>query len=186
MTNIDQIRMAQAELQAEKIRHHKRRVSFGDLVTDRWQNARDYGFGDGASMYDNALVIGDVTVGRGTWIGPNVVLDGSGGLEIGEFCGIGPGVQIFTHNTIRWCLTRGKEEPVQKPTKIGNGVFIAANSIIMMGVTIGDDVVIGALSFINKDIPSGVVVAGAPARQIGLSASLLEPGHTTADEVVIL
>ncbi|WP_243368776.1 acyltransferase [Microvirga solisilvae] len=174
LPEIEQIRAIQSTLQDEKIRDYKRRVSFGDLLTDRWENARQYGFEEGSSIYDNALVIGNVKVGRQTWIGPNTVLDGSGGLEIGEYCQIGPGVQIFTHNHIRWSLTRGKEGPERKPTKIGNGVFIAANSVIMAGITIGDDVVIGALSFVNKDVPTGTIVAGTPARQIGLSASLLD------------
>ena len=37
--------------------------------------------------------------------------------------------------------------------KIGNGVFIGPNSIIQMGVTIGDKAIIGAMSFVNKNIP---------------------------------
>jgi carbonic anhydrase/acetyltransferase-like protein (isoleucine patch superfamily) len=75
-------------LQEEKMARFKRRVSVGDLLTDRWENARQYGFGEGTSCYDNVLVLGDVKVGKNTWIGPNVILDGSGGLEIGDYCSI--------------------------------------------------------------------------------------------------
>lgn len=47
--------------------------------------------------------------------------------------------------------------------KIGNNVFVGANSTILPNVTIGDNVVIGANSVITKDIPSNVVVTGNPA-----------------------
>ena len=55
----------------------QRSVSFGDLFTDRWERAKFYEFGEGSSCYDNVLILGDVKVGKHTWIGPNVVLDGS-------------------------------------------------------------------------------------------------------------
>jgi acetyltransferase-like isoleucine patch superfamily enzyme len=50
----------------------------GDLLTDRRGIARDYGFGSGTSCYDNVLILGDVTVGKHCWIGPNVILKGVG------------------------------------------------------------------------------------------------------------
>lgn len=50
--------------------------------------------------------------------------------------------------------------------KIGNRVFIGANSTILMNVSIGDDAIIGAGSVVNKDIPAGMVAAGVPARVI--------------------
>ncbi len=52
------------------------------------------------------------------------------------------------------------------PIAIGNHVFIGANSTILKGVTIGDGAVIGANSLVNRDIPSGVLAAGNPARVI--------------------
>ena len=75
-------------LKLNKKRRWDRFTSLGDLITDRTENAIMYGFGEGSSCYDNVLVIGDVKVGRNTWIGPNVILDGSGGLEIGSFVSI--------------------------------------------------------------------------------------------------
>jgi maltose O-acetyltransferase len=48
--------------------------------------------------------------------------------------------------------------------RIGSRVFVGARTIILPGVTIGDDVVIGAGSVVSRDIPSGVVAAGNPAR----------------------
>jgi acetyltransferase-like isoleucine patch superfamily enzyme len=142
----------------------KRHVSINDLLSDRWETAQFYGFGEGTSCYNNVLILGDVRVGKKTWIGPNVVLDGTDGLEIGDFCSISAGVQIYTHNTVSWSNSLGAEETETAPTKIGNGVYIGPNSIVQMGVTVGDKSVIGAMSFVNRDVECNGKVFGCPAR----------------------
>src|SRR6185312_2721839 len=115
---IDKLRALQAKLQQDKLAEFKRRVSLGDLVTDRWQNAREYGFGDGTSCYDNVLILGDVTVGKNCWIGPNVILDGSGGgLSIGDYVDISAGVHIYTHNTVRRAISGGVAGVEYAPTR---------------------------------------------------------------------
>ncbi|MGR5966728.1 acyltransferase [Bacillus cereus] len=50
--------------------------------------------------------------------------------------------------------------------KIGNNVFVGANSTILKGVSIGNNVIIGANSLVNKEVPDNVVIAGNPARVI--------------------
>ena len=86
-----------------------RTLPFGDYVVDRWEKARLLGFGEGTSIYDSALVLGDVSVGENTWIGPGTILDGTGGLSIGSFCSISAGVQIYTHDTVAWATSGGVE-----------------------------------------------------------------------------
>lgn len=164
-----------ARLQAEKMRRWKRRVSVGDLLTERDENARQYGWGEGTTCYDNVLVLGDVKVGKHTWIGPNVILDGQGGLEIGDYCSISAGVQIYTHHTVLWSLSGGQQKMEMAATKIGSRVYIGPNAVISKGVTIGDGVVIGALSLVNHNIPSGMEAFGQPARIIGKAPSLSAP-----------
>ena len=132
-----------------------RHVSIQDLLSDRWETAEFYGFSEGASCYNNVLILGDVNVGKNTWIGPNVVLDGSGGLEIGDYVSISAGVQIYSHSTVEWSTSLGSEPVKRAATRVGNGVYLGPNSIIQMGVSIGDKAVVGAMSFVNKDIPSG-------------------------------
>lgn len=144
-----------------------RTLPFGDYVVDRWEKARALGFGEGASIYDSALVIGDVSVGERTWIGPGAVLDGSGGLSIGAFCSISAGVQIYSHDTVEWALSGGTAGPARAPTRIGDRCYVGPNSVIAKGVTIGDGCVVGAGSVVLADLPAGSRAAGAPCRIIG-------------------
>ena len=132
-----------------------RHVSIQDLLSDRWETAKFYGFGEGTSCYNNVLIIGDVKIGKNTWIGPNVILDGSGGLEIGDYVSVSAGVQIYTHHTVDWNKSLGKEPIARKSTKVGNGVHLGPNSIVQMGTSIGDKAVVGSMSFVNKDVPKG-------------------------------
>jgi acetyltransferase-like isoleucine patch superfamily enzyme len=111
------------------------------------------------------LVRGDVRVGKNTWIGPGCILDGSGGaLQIGDWCSISAGAQIYTHHTVNRSTSLG-EKPIDcAPTTIGNGVYIGPNAVIQMGVTLGDRAIIGANSFVNRNVPSGARAFGSPAQ----------------------
>lgn len=150
-----------------KKRKFKRILSFGDYFVDRFEKAKELNFGEGSSVYDSSLVFGEVKVGSHTWIGPFTILDGTGGLEIGDFCSISTGVQIYTHDTVSWSITGGKMGPERLPTKIGSRCYIGANTVIAKGVTIGDGCVIGANSLVLKDIPAGKKAFGTPCRVIG-------------------
>lgn len=159
-------------LRAEHRDQWQRDLPFADLLFDRWERARNLGFGDGASIYHSALVYGDVRVGAGTWIGPNTLLDGSHGLVIGQTCSISAGVQIYTHDTVQWALSGGFAPPEGAAVTIGDCSHIGSHATIAKGVTIGDHVVIGAGSFVNRDIEPYTVAVGAPCRRIGR----VEPG----------
>ena len=144
-----------------------RTLPFGDYVVDRWEKARLLGFGQGSSIYDSSLVIGDVRVGENTWIGPFTVLDGSGGLEIGSNCSISAGVQIYSHDTVDRSISGGELPIVQARTSIGSCCYLGPNVIVAKGVTIGDRVVVGANSLVNRDLPAGVKAFGTPCRVVG-------------------
>ena len=133
----------------------------------RWDRARFLGFGDTASVYESSYIYGNVKVGKGTWIGPFTILDGSGGLKIGEYCSISSGTQIYSHETVEWALTGGKAKYRYKATRIGDSCFIGSLAVIRMGVSIGDHVLIGAQSFVNHNVPSNSIVMGCPAHIIG-------------------
>lgn len=162
---LEEIRLAR---EVELKTRHNRSLPFADGLFDRWERARRLGFAEGASIYNSACVFGDVSVGAETWIGPWVMLDGSGGgIRIGSTCSISAGVQIYTHDTVHWALSGGKAESRRGAVAIGDRVYIGSQSIIARGVTVGDMCVIAANSFVNRDVPSRTVVGGTPAKAIG-------------------
>jgi acetyltransferase-like isoleucine patch superfamily enzyme len=161
---LDELKETYRNLRNEMMRKFERHVSFGDLISDRWETAKAYGFGEESSCYDNVLIKGEVSVGRHTWIGPNCILDGVGGLTIGDYCSVSAGVQIYTHDTVNWSISLGAEPEDRAPVTIGNGVYLGPNTVVEKGITIGDRAVIGAMSFVNSDIPPGSRVRGCPAR----------------------
>ena len=143
-------------------------LPFNELISDRWEKAQFLNGLSGSSVYDNSYVFGKVSIGKNTWIGPYTILDGSGGkLTIGEFCSISSGVQIYTHNTVKWALTKGKSDIEKKSVRIGDCCYIGPNSIIGMGSNIGKCSVIGSLSFVNSKIPPYSIAFGSPAKIVG-------------------
>lgn len=154
-------------LRAEVESKYGRSLPIGDYIVDRWTKAQLLGFGEDSSVYDNCLVLGDVSVGSHTWIGPNTILDGSGGLTIGSYCSISAGVQIYTHNTVQWSLSGGQVPPQRTSTSIGDRCYIGPQTVVGQGVSIGDGCVIGACSLVLKDIPPHSKAFGVPCRVIG-------------------
>lgn len=155
-------------LRKQKRERWDRVLPFSEHLVDRWEKARFLGFGEGASIYDSASVYGQVRVGAHTWVGPQVILDGSGGLSIGDHCSISSGAQIYSHNTVSWALSGGQQPYDYQAVRIGRCCFIGPLAVIRAGVSIGDHCVIGAGSFVNSDLPSHSIAAGQPARVIGV------------------
>ena len=79
------------------------------------------------------------------------------GIHIGDESYVASGTLIFSHDYAR---------SLYMDTYIGKKCFIGANAIIMPGLTIGDNVVVGAGAVVTKDVPSGCIVVGNPAKII--------------------
>lgn len=154
------------ELEGEVRLKWNRSVPFGELLNDRINKARLLGFGLGSSIYDNVLVLGKVSVGDNTWIGPSTILDGSGNLIIGSNCSISAGVQIYSHDTVSWAISGGEKDYDYSPTVIGDNCYIGPNSIVAKGVHIGNGTVIGAMSLVLEDIPEKVIAFGSPCKVV--------------------
>jgi acetyltransferase-like isoleucine patch superfamily enzyme len=163
----DELWALHRRLREETMARWHRAVPFPDELFDRWERARFLGFGQGSSVYDSCLVLGDVKVGESTWIGPFTILDGRGGLSIGSHCSISAGVQIYSHDTVQWALTAGVAQEERQPTRVGDCCHVGALAIVSRGVSIGDHCVIGANSFVRSDVPAFSIAVGTPARVIG-------------------
>lgn len=101
-------------------------------------------------FYPDKLVMGkDTDIGYGT------AIYAQHGVFIGDNVQIGGGCRIYSKSTID-----NKEGLV----KLKDNCKIGANSVIMPGVTIGENSVVGALSFVNKNIPPNVKVGGIPVK----------------------
>jgi acetyltransferase-like isoleucine patch superfamily enzyme len=141
-------------------------------VTDRVPAAPSADFlaahGLPANRYNpHAWISGEPEIGPGTWIGAFTVIDGSGGLRIGAGCDVSCGVQIYTHTTMRRCVSgRAYQQVDRAPVRIGDRVFLGANAVVLMGVTIGDEAVVAAGAVVTKDVPPRTVVAGVPAAPV--------------------
>ncbi|MBN2231193.1 MAG: acyltransferase [Deltaproteobacteria bacterium] len=158
---IHELRDAIRTMSKEK---YDRVLPFADMMFDRWEKSRFLGFGVQTSIYDSSLVLGDVNVGEHTWIGPFSLLDGTGKLTIGSYCSISAGVQIYTHDSVAWAVSGGVKSYSYAPVSIGDNCYIGPQSVIVKGVTIGSGSVVGALSYVDRDVPPGVKVWGRPAR----------------------
>ena len=89
-------------------------------------------------------------------------------ITIGNKVTITSGVILLTHDGSTWLMNDEKgRRYLFRRVKIGNNVFIGVNSIIMPGVKIEDNVIIAAGSIVTKSVPSGVIIAGNPAKIIG-------------------
>lgn len=91
-------------------------------------------------------------------------------IEIGNGCQIGTNVQILAADHPRDPALRRQALESGKPVRIGTNVWIGSGAIILPGVTIGDDSIVGAGSVVTRDVPAGATVVGNPAREHGLAA----------------
>lgn len=111
------------------------------------------------------LISMGMTVGKNFKRLQGVILDPSHCwlITIGDNVTLAPRVHILCHDASTKDFL-GYTKIVR--VNIGNNVFIGAESVVLPGVTIGDNVIIGANSTVTKDIPTGSVAAGSPARVI--------------------
>lgn len=103
-------------------------------------------------------------VGKNFYSNFNLTVVDDADIYIGDSVMIAPNVVIATGTHPICPELREKVYQYNLPVRIGNRVWIGAGAIILPGVTIGDDSVIGAGSVVTKDIPSGVVAVGNPCR----------------------
>jgi len=85
-------------------------------------------------------------------------------VAIGDGTQVGPGVQIYAADHPRDPAPRRAGLECGRPVTIGRNVWIGGGAILLPGVRIGDDAVVGAGSVVTRDVAAGTIVAGNPAR----------------------
>ncbi len=114
----------------------------------------------------HAWIVGQPRIGADVWIGAFTVIDGSGGLDIGDGCDISAGAQIYTHSTVARCVGARTRDIERAPTVIGSHVHIGANAVVLMGARIGEHSVVAAGAVVPEHTvaPPYSVLRGVPAR----------------------
>lgn len=105
-----------------------------------------------------------VHMGRNVYANFNLTLVDDTHIYIGDYTMIGPNVVIATGGHPLLPELREKGYQYNAPVHIGRNCWLGAGAIILPGITIGDNVVIGAGSVVTKDIPSNVLAVGNPCR----------------------
>jgi maltose O-acetyltransferase len=106
----------------------------------------------------------NISIGDDVYINFGCVILDCGPVTIGNQVLIGPNVGIYDASHALDAQERMDGALIPGKIRIGNRVWIGGGTIILPGVTIGDDTVIGAGSIVTHDIPSGVVAVGNPCR----------------------
>ena len=118
----------------------------------------------------HAWIVGEPSIGTDVWIGAFTLIDGSGGLTIGQGVNVSSGAQILTHSSARRTVTARQYPDVDRcPTVIGDHVFIGANAVVLMGCHIGAHSIIAAGAVVkeNSQFPPYSLIAGVPAVRKG-------------------
>ncbi len=102
--------------------------------------------------------------GKNVYANFNLTLVDDTDIFVGDSVMFGPNVTVATAGHPIDPALRLKVGQFNIPVYIGNNVWIGANSVILPGITIGDNSVIGAGSIVTKDIPENVVAVGNPCR----------------------
>ena len=108
----------------------------------------------------------NISVGENFYMNHNCIILDCAKVEFGDNVFIAPNCGFYTAGHPLDYERRNKGLEYAKPIKVGNNVWIGGNVVVLPGVTIGDNVVIGAGSIVTKDIPSNVVAVGNPCRVI--------------------
>ncbi len=108
-----------------------------------------------------------ISIGRGSIIGDNAILDGRNGIRIGENV-------VFASNVRIWTEQHDHEDPwfrcgtqQHNPVVIDNRAWIGSHTIILHSVHIGEGAVVAAGAVVTHDVPPFAIVAGIPAKKIG-------------------
>ncbi len=128
-------------------------------MADRFSNWKPPVIKEGKLTKWNWMVQGvkGLKLGKNTDIGAFTYINASCGVEIGD------NVQIASHCSIYSLSTIDNKNG---KVVIKENACLGSHSVVMPGVTIGKNSIVGAFSFVNKDIPDNVIALGIPAKVV--------------------
>lgn len=109
-----------------------------------------------------------LTIGDDSWIGSDVFIHAGGGVEIGRWVGVGPGVKVLSHQHEEEAL----DKPIllcsqaYAPVVVEDGSDLGIGVIVLPGVRVGRGAIVGAGAVVTRDVEPFSVVAGNPARRL--------------------
>jgi acetyltransferase-like isoleucine patch superfamily enzyme len=119
---------------------------------------------------DCVIVVGGqglLSLGTRTIVGPYTRIMAASEVRIGARCMISWNCSIFDSIGHRMWMQGQDEAEIEAPIVVGDDVWIGPYSIIMKGVTIGNNCIVGAGSVVRRDVPPNTLVYGNPARPAG-------------------
>lgn len=108
----------------------------------------------------------NIEIGKNFYANHNMIILDGNKVKFGDNVFIAPNCGFYTAGHPINKQERNEGLEYAKPIEIGNNVWIGGNVVVLPGVKIGDNTVIGAGSVVNKDIPSNVIAVGNPCKVI--------------------
>lgn len=106
----------------------------------------------------------NIEFGRNFYANHGCIILDEAKVVFGDYVFIGPNCGFYTAGHPVNSKLRAKGLEYAKSIIVGNNVWFGGNVVVMPGIRIGDDVIVGAGSVVTKDIPSGVIAVGNPCR----------------------
>lgn len=110
-----------------------------------------------------------ITLGADVFLNYGCVLLDVCPIDIGDGTQIGPMTQVLTADHPRDPSQRALGLECGAPISIGSNVWIGGGVLILPGVTVGDDAILGAGAVVTRDVAAGITVVGNPARPVSAS-----------------
>ena len=135
--------------------------------------AKEINIGSGVIISSNSMITGksNLTIGDASYLGKNSRIDLSRDVKLGKDVGFGENSVVWTHG---YFPPYDKGFPLTfKSVSICDGAWVSTNIIVLPGVSVGKDVIVGAGSVLTQSVEDGKIVAGNPAKYLKETKSIL-------------